>query len=234
MYIAISLQQHCACITRVRFVHFHSSELIFLAAYIHVNKFRSKVRLCPPAWRFPGLRGKPHVAGHLDGLLRRELHRHDAMPAMGSLADDIEDPEEVEVEAEAEEAASSLSSGLLNASAKVQADENAENTEMIHEDPPLEPVNVTLLEGPAGKPAVIFSGLTGPSGPPGERGPTGLQGVQGPPGSGGASVVGPTGKQGTPGQRGKVGKTGKVGAKGHAGSRGKPGAVDGVFRSVVQ
>eukprot|EP00438_Fugacium_kawagutii_P008222 Skav213982 [mRNA] locus=scaffold3014:41580:44521:- [translate_table: standard] len=172
-----------------------------------------------------GLRGKPHVAIPSDGLLRRELHRHDAMPV--SLTDDIEDPEEVEVEAEAEEAASSLSSGLLNASAKVQADENAENTEMIHEDPPLEPVNVTLLEGPAGKPAVIFSGLTGPSGFPGERGPTGLQGVQGPPGSAGASVVGPRGKQGTPGQRGKMGKTGKVGAKGHAGSRGKPGAGAG-------
>lgn len=40
------------------------------------------------------------------------------------------------MEAEAEEAASSLSSGLRNASAKVFADEHGEGTEMIHEDPP--------------------------------------------------------------------------------------------------
>ena len=127
------------------------------------------------------------------------------------------------MEAEAEEAASTLSSGLRNASAKVFADEHGEST-MIREDPPLEdPPNVTLLEGAAGRPAVIVSGMYGPAGSMGERGPTGPQGLQGPMGPAGASVIGPTGTQGTPGQQGKMGKTGKVGLKGHAGSQGEPG-----------
>ena len=144
--------------------------------------------------------------------------------------------QEVEMEAEAEEAASSLSSGLRNASAKVFADEHGEGTEMIHEDPPLEDQNATLLEGAAGRPALIVSGMYGPAGDMGERGPAGPQGLQGPMGPAGASVIGPTGSQGTPGQQGKMGKTGKVGLKGHAGSQGEPGrgmGWDGTWIQVL-
>lgn len=140
------------------------------------------------------------------------------------------------MEAEAEEAASSLSSGLRNASAKVFADEHGEGTEMIHEDPPLEDQNATLLEGAAGRPALIVSGMYGPAGDMGERGPAGPQGLQGPMGPAGASVIGPTGSQGTPGQQGKMGKTGKVGLKGHAGSQGEPGrgmGWDGTWIQVL-
>mmetsp|Transcript_80973 Transcript_80973/g.128080 ORF Transcript_80973/g.128080 Transcript_80973/m.128080 type:complete len:357 (+) Transcript_80973:121-1191(+) len=167
------------------------------------------------------------VLGHPEGmlsLLRRERSEPSEPSEPSGLVEDMEDPQEVEMEAEAEEAASTLSSGLRNASAKVFADEHGESTEMIHEDPPLEdPQNVTLLEGAAGRPALIVSGMYGPAGAMGERGPAGPQGLQGPMGPAGASVIGPTGSQGTPGQQGKVGKTGKVGLKGHAGSQGEPG-----------
>lgn len=167
------------------------------------------------------------VSGHPEGMLSL-LRREPSEPSEPSgLVEDVEDPQEVEMEAEAEEAASSLSSGLRNASAKVFADEHGEGTEMIHEDPPLEDPqnaqNATLLEGAAGRPALIVSGMYGPAGDMGERGPAGPQGLQGPMGPAGASVIGPTGSQGRPGQQGKMGKTGKVGLKGHAGSQGEPG-----------
>eukprot|EP00434_Breviolum_minutum_P004288 symbB.v1.2.003782.t1/scaffold214.1/size264264/4 len=157
-----------------------------------------------------------------DYLLRRELLRSGLSHST--------DPEEVEMESEAEDTASSLAKGLANATS-ITAE-----TATIREEPPLEEAvknpaqasvvpqqNVTLLAGPAGRPALIVAGMYGPGGAVGPQGPEGPAGPQGPAGPAGASVVGPAGRQGTPGQRGKMGKTGKVGAKGHAGSPGEPG-----------
>jgi len=157
-----------------------------------------------------------------DYLLRRELLRSGLSHST--------DPEEVEMESEAEDTASTLAKGLANATSITP------ETATIREEPPLEEVvknppqasvapqqNVTLLAGPAGRPALIVAGMYGPGGAVGPQGPEGPAGPQGPAGPAGASVVGPAGRQGTPGQRGKMGKTGKVGAKGHAGSPGEPG-----------
>ncbi|CAK9057815.1 Collagen alpha-1(XVII) chain (180 kDa bullous pemphigoid antigen 2) (Bullous pemphigoid antigen 2) [Cleaved into: 120 kDa linear IgA disease antigen homolog] [Durusdinium trenchii] len=83
--------------------------------------------------------------------------------------------------------------------------------------------NVTLLEGPAGRPGLVVAGMYGPAGPEGMRGATGPAGPVGPTGPAGASVIGKPGSQGMPGPAGKMGKTGKTGAQGHAGVQGSPG-----------